>query len=87
MLAAAVSFLLPDGGYELFSCFANEEKRMRQWIVWVGGFVLFVGFACGDVTSVYFTYDYNYRWLVLEVPTGLAEELPFLLEAEVHSPY
>ena len=72
-------------------CNESQEEAMLTWYYRPTDYDTNDGqssrYACNELTTVYFSYDYNYRWLVLESPTSLTEALSFSLEAEVHSPY
>lgn len=43
--------------------------------------------ACGDLVSVFFSYDVNYRRVTVDVPPGPAVDLVYTLAATVHLPY
>ena len=44
-------------------------------------------FVCGDSTSIIFSYDANYHWLVFDPVQGVEREIDYKLTATVHSPY
>ncbi|MBN1967168.1 MAG: hypothetical protein JW910_21115 [Anaerolineae bacterium] len=43
--------------------------------------------ACGDLVSVFFSYDVNYRRVTVDVPPGPSTDLIYTLAATVHLPY
>jgi hypothetical protein len=44
-------------------------------------------FACGEDTTIHFTYEHTDRQVVLELPVGVSGGVDYTLTAAVHAPY